>query len=112
MGKILIGNAAIARGAFENGVTVATGYPGTPSTEIIEEIAKFDNIQTQWSTNEKVALEVGIGASIAGARTIVAMKHVGLNVAADPFMSVSYPGVNAGLVIAVADDHKVLWYSS
>ncbi len=104
MGKILIGNAAIARGAFENGVTVATGYPGTPSTEIIEEIAKFDNIQTQWSTNEKVALEVGIGASIAGARTIVAMKHVGLNVAADPFMSVSYPGVNAGLVIAVADD--------
>lgn len=104
MKKILIGNAAIARGAYENGVTIATAYPGTPSTEITEEIAKFDNIHAQWSTNEKVALEVGIGASIAGARTIVSMKHVGLNVAADPFMSVSYPGVNAGLVIAVADD--------
>lgn len=104
MKKILIGNAAIARGAYENGVTVATAYPGTPSTEITEEIAKFDNIDAQWSTNEKVALEIGIGASIAGARTLVSMKHVGLNVAADPFMSVSYPGVNAGLVIAVADD--------
>ncbi len=104
MKKILIGNAAIARGAYENGVTVATAYPGTPSTEITEEISKFDNIDAQWSTNEKVALEIGIGASIAGARTIVSMKHVGLNVAADPFMSISYPGVNAGLVIAVADD--------
>lgn len=104
MKKILIGNAAIARGAYEYGVRVATAYPGTPSTEITEEIAKFDEIDAQWSTNEKVALEVGIGASIAGARTLVSMKHVGLNVAADPFMSVSYPGVNAGLVIAVADD--------
>lgn len=104
MKKLLIGNAAIARGAYENGVRVATAYPGTPSTEITEEIAKFDNISSQWSPNEKVALEVGIGASIAGARTIVSMKHVGLNVAADPFMSISYPGVNAGLVIAVADD--------
>ena len=104
MKKILIGNAAVARGAYEHGVTVATAYPGTPSTEITEEIAKFDNIEAQWSTNEKVALEIGIGASIAGARTIVSMKHVGLNVAADPFMSISYPGVNAGLVLAVADD--------
>lgn len=104
MKKILIGNAAIARGAYEHGITVATAYPGTPSTEITEEIAKFDNIHAQWSPNEKVALEVGIGASIAGARTIVSMKHVGLNVAADPFMSISYPGVNAGLVVAVADD--------
>lgn len=104
MEKLLIGNAAIARGAYEHGVTVATAYPGTPSTEITEEITKFDNINAQWSPNEKVALEVGIGASIAGARTIVTMKHVGLNVAADPFMSISYPGVNAGLVIAVADD--------
>ncbi len=104
MKKLLIGNAAIARGAYEHGVTVATAYPGTPSTEITEEIAKFDNIHAQWSPNEKVALEVGIGASIAGARTMVSMKHVGLNVAADPFMSISYPGVNAGLVIAVADD--------
>ncbi|HHX59876.1 MAG TPA: indolepyruvate ferredoxin oxidoreductase subunit alpha [Epulopiscium sp.] len=104
MKKLLIGNGAIARGAYEHGITVATGYPGTPSTEITEEIAKFDTINAQWSPNEKVALEVGIGASIAGARTIVSMKHVGLNVAADPFMSISYPGVNAGLVIAVADD--------
>ncbi len=104
MKKLLIGNAAIARGAYEHGVRVATAYPGTPSTEITEEIAKFDSISAQWSPNEKVALEVGIGASIAGARTIVSMKHVGLNVAADPFMSISYPGVNAGLVIAVADD--------
>ncbi len=104
METILIGNAAIARGAYEHGITVATAYPGTPSTEITEEIAKFDNISAQWSPNEKVALEVGIGASIAGARAIVSMKHVGLNVAADPFMSISYPGVNAGLVVAVADD--------
>lgn len=104
MEAILIGNAAVARGAYEHGVTVATAYPGTPSTEITEEIAKYDNIKAQWSPNEKVALEVGIGASIAGARTIVSMKHVGLNVAADPFMSISYPGVNGGLVIAVADD--------
>lgn len=104
MKKLLLGNEAIARGAYEYGVTVATAYPGTPSTEITENIAKYENIKAQWSPNEKVALEVGIGASIAGARTIVSMKHVGLNVAADPFMSISYPGVNAGLVLAVADD--------
>lgn len=104
MKEILLGNDAVARGAFEHGVTVATAYPGTPSTEITENIAKYENINVEWSPNEKVALEVGIGASIAGARTIVSMKHVGLNVAADPFMSISYPGVNGGLVIAVADD--------
>lgn len=104
MKKLLLGNEAIARGSYEYGVTVATAYPGTPSTEITENIAKYENIKAQWSPNEKVALEVGIGASIAGARTIVSMKHVGLNVAADPFMSISYPGVNAGLVLAVADD--------
>ena len=104
MKKLLLGNEAIARGAYEYGVTVATAYPGTPSTEITEYIAEYDNIHAQWSPNEKVALEVGIGASIAGARTIVSMKHVGLNVAADALMSISYPGVNAGLVIAVADD--------
>lgn len=104
MKKLLLGNEAIARGAYEYGVTVATAYPGTPSTEITENISKYENINAQWSPNEKVALEVGIGASIAGARTIVSMKHVGLNVAADPFMSISYPGVNAGLVLAVADD--------
>lgn len=104
MKELLLGNEAIARGAYEYGVTVATAYPGTPSTEITENITKYENINAQWSPNEKVALEVGIGASIAGARTIVSMKHVGLNVAADPLMSISYPGVNAGLVIAVADD--------
>lgn len=104
MKKILLGNEAVARGAFEFGVTVATAYPGTPSTEITENLVKYEEIDVEWSPNEKVALEIGIGASIAGARTIVSMKHVGLNVAADPFMSVSYPGVNAGLVLAVADD--------
>lgn len=104
MKKLLLGNEAVARGAYEYGVTVATAYPGTPSTEITENIAKYDNINAEWSPNEKVALEVGIGASIAGARTIVSMKHVGLNVAADPLMSISYPGVNGGLVVAVADD--------
>jgi len=104
MKKLMLGNEAVARGAYEYGITVATGYPGTPSTEIIENIVKYENINAEWSPNEKVALEVGIGASIAGARTIVSMKHVGLNVAMDPFMSISYPGVNAGLVVAVADD--------
>jgi indolepyruvate ferredoxin oxidoreductase alpha subunit len=104
MKKLLSGNEAIARGVYEYGVTVATAYPGTPSTEITENIAKYENINAEWSPNEKVALEVGIGASIAGARTIVSMKHVGLNVAADALMSISYPGVNAGLIVAVADD--------
>ncbi len=104
MKNILLGNEAVARGAYEYGVTVASAYPGTPSTEITENINKYEIINTEWSPNEKVALEVGIGASIAGARTIVSMKHVGLNVAADALMSVSYPGVNAGLLLAVADD--------
>ncbi|MCK8817909.1 indolepyruvate ferredoxin oxidoreductase subunit alpha [Natroniella sulfidigena] len=104
MRKLMLGNEAIARGAYEAGATVATAYPGTPSTEITENVARYEEIDTEWSVNEKVALEVGIGSSIAGARTLVSMKHVGLNVAADPLMSVSYPGVNAGLVIAVADD--------
>ncbi|WP_018249666.1 indolepyruvate ferredoxin oxidoreductase subunit alpha [Orenia marismortui] len=104
MKKLMLGNEAIARGAYEAGATVATAYPGTPSTEITEHVAKYDEINTEWSVNEKVSLEIGIGSSIAGARTLVSMKHVGLNVAADALMSVSYPGVNAGLVIAVADD--------
>ncbi len=104
MKNILLGNEAVARGAYEYGVTVASAYPGTPSTEITENINKYETINTEWSPNEKVALEVGIGASIAGARTIVSMKHVGLNVAADALMSISYPGVNAGLLLAVADD--------
>jgi indolepyruvate ferredoxin oxidoreductase, alpha subunit len=100
----MLGNEAIARGAYEAGATVATAYPGTPSTEITEYIAQYKEIDAEWSVNEKVALEIAIGASIAGARAITAMKHVGLNVAADPFMSVSYPGVNGGLVLVVADD--------
>jgi indolepyruvate ferredoxin oxidoreductase alpha subunit len=104
MKKLMLGNEAVARGAFEAGVTVATAYPGTPSTEITETIAKYDEIYSEWSPNEKVALEVAIGSSIAGARAICSMKHVGLNVAADPLFTVSYTGVNGGLVIMVADD--------
>ncbi|MFO7929265.1 MAG: indolepyruvate ferredoxin oxidoreductase subunit alpha [Candidatus Humimicrobiaceae bacterium] len=102
--KLLTGNEAIARGAWEAGVQVATAYPGTPSTEILENIAKYREIYSQWSVNEKVALEVASGASIEGARVLVAMKHVGLNVAADPFMTLSYTGVGGGLVIVSADD--------
>ncbi len=104
MKKLMLGNEAFARGAYEAGVTVAAAYPGTPSTEITESIAKFDEIYSEWSPNEKVALEVAIGASIGGARALCAMKHVGLNVAADPLFTVSYTGVNGGLVIIVADD--------
>ncbi|MFP4660860.1 MAG: indolepyruvate ferredoxin oxidoreductase subunit alpha [Halanaerobiales bacterium] len=105
MKKLMLGNEAIARGAYEAGATVASSYPGTPSTEITEFIAKYDEIYSEWSPNEKVSLETVIGASIAGARSISAMKHVGLNVAADPLFTASYTGVNGGLVIAVADDH-------
>jgi TPP-dependent indolepyruvate ferredoxin oxidoreductase alpha subunit len=104
MKKLLIGNEAIARGAYEAGATVATAYPGTPSTEIVNSFAQFEDVYAEWSPNEKVALEVGAGASIAGARTLVAMKHVGVNVAADPLYSFSYTGVNGGLVIVSADD--------
>ena len=100
----MLGNEAVARGAYEAGVTVAAAYPGTPSTEITENVAKYDEIYSEWSPNEKVSLEVAIGASIAGARSLCAMKHVGLNVAADPLFTVSYTGVNGGLVIVVADD--------
>ncbi len=104
MKELMLGNQAVARGAYEAGVAVATAYPGTPSTEITEYIAKYDEIYTEWSPNEKIALEVAIGASLAGGRAIVSMKHVGLNVAADPLFTVSYTGVNGGLVIVVADD--------
>lgn len=102
--KLLTGNEAIARGAYEAGIKVATAYPGTPSTEILENITHYSQIYCQWSVNEKVAMEVASGSSIAGARTLVAMKHVGLNVAADPFMTLSYTGVNGGLVVVIADD--------
>jgi len=104
MKKMLLGDFAIARGAYEAGVHVATAYPGTPSTEITEELSRFPEIKSEWSPNEKVALEVAIGSSFHGARTIVGMKHVGLNVAADPLFTVAYTGVNGGLVICVADD--------
>ena len=102
--KLLTGNEAIARGSYEAGVKVATAYPGTPSTEILENIANYKEIYCQWSVNEKVAMDVASGASIAGARALVAMKHVGLNVAADPFITLSYTGVNGGLVVVSADD--------
>lgn len=104
MKELMIGNAAIARGAYEAGATVAAAYPGTPSTEITEFISKYPEIYAEWSPNEKVALEVGVGASIAGARSIVCMKHVGLNVAADPLFTSAYTGVRGGLVVVVADD--------
>ncbi len=104
MKRLMLGNEAVARGAYEAGVTVAAAYPGTPSTEITEQIAKYDEIYSEWSPNEKVALEVAVGAAIAGARSICSMKHVGLNVAADPLFTASYTGVNAGLIIMVADD--------
>ncbi|MGI6175258.1 MAG: indolepyruvate ferredoxin oxidoreductase subunit alpha [Christensenellales bacterium] len=102
--KMMLGNDAIALGVHDAGAQVATAYPGTPSTEITEAIAKFDNIYSEWSPNEKVALEVAIGASIAGARAVCSMKHVGLNVAADALFTVAYTGVNGGLVVCVADD--------
>lgn len=104
MKKLLLGNQAIARGAYEAGVKVSAAYPGTPSTEINESIAKYDEIYAEWSPNEKVAMEVAYGASVAGARSMACMKHVGLNVAADPLFSASYAGVNGGFVIVVADD--------
>lgn len=102
--KIMLGNEAIARGAYEAGVKVSSAYPGTPSTEISEFIAKYDEIYAEWASNEKVALEMTIGASIVGVRSIVSMKHVGLNVASDPLYTLVYEGVNAGLVLVVADD--------
>ena len=102
--KLLSGNEAIARGAYEAGVKVACSYPGTPATEINENLAKYKEIYTEWSVNEKVALEIAFGACYAGRRAIVSMKHVGLNVAADPLFTISYTGVNSGLVVVTADD--------
>lgn len=104
MKKLMLGNAAVARGAYEAGCSVVSSYPGTPSTEITENIVKYDNIYVEWAPNEKVAGETAIGASIAGARSMTCMKHVGLNVVADPLFTVSYTGVNGGLVFCVADD--------
>ncbi|HLO25452.1 MAG TPA: indolepyruvate ferredoxin oxidoreductase subunit alpha, partial [Geobacteraceae bacterium] len=107
MKEILSGNEAIARGAFEAGVKVATAYPGTPSTEILENLINYKDIDASWAPNEKVALEVGIGASFGGARALVTMKHVGVNVAADPLFTLSYTGVNGGLVLVTADDPEM-----
>lgn len=104
MKKLLLGNAAVAQGAYEAGVKVVASYPGTPSTEITENIVKYEEIYAEWSPNEKVAAEVAIGASIGGARAMSCMKHVGLNVMADPIFTASYTGVNGGLVFCVADD--------
>lgn len=104
MKELLQGNEAVARGLFEAGVTVVSSYPGTPSTEITEAAALYDELYCEWAPNEKVAAEVAAGASIGGARSFCAMKHVGLNVAADPIFTMSYIGVNGGMVIGVADD--------
>lgn len=104
MKALMSGNESIARGAYEHGVRFASGYPGTPSTEIIEAFAKYPGVYAEWSPNEKVALEVGIGAALAGAKSMVVMKHVGVNVAADPLFTVSYTGTNGALVIVTADD--------
>ena len=101
---LMLGNAAIARGAWEAGVKVSAAYPGTPSTEISENIVKYPEVYAEWSPNEKVAMEVALGASISGVRAIVSMKHVGVNVAADPLFTASYTGVGGGLAIVAADD--------
>lgn len=102
--RVLLGNHAVARGAYEAGVTVAAGYPGTPSTEILEALARYEGVYVEWSSNEKVALDVALGASLGGARALAAMKHVGVNVAADTLLSAAYTGVGAGLVVVSADD--------
>ncbi|MGN0452831.1 MAG: indolepyruvate ferredoxin oxidoreductase subunit alpha [Ruminococcus sp.] len=104
MKELLIGNAAVARGLYEAGCSVVSSYPGTPSTEITEFAAKYDEMYCEWAPNEKVAMEVAFGASLQGKRSCCAMKHVGLNVAADPLFTLSYTGVTGGLVVCVADD--------
>ena len=104
MKRMLSGNEAIARGAWEAGVHLAAAYPGTPSTEILEELSRFPHVYCEWSTNEKVAVDVAIGAAYAGRRALATMKHVGLNVAADSFFYASFTGAEAGLVIVSADD--------
>ena len=103
--KIMLGNEAFARGAYEAGVKVVSSYPGTPSTEVTENAAKYDEIYVEWAPNEKVGVEVAVGASIGGVRSLSCMKHVGLNVAADPFFTAAYTGVTGGAVVLVADDN-------
>ena len=104
MKQLMLGNQAFARGLYEAGCSVVSSYPGTPSTEVTEEIAKYDEVYCEWAPNEKVAMEVAFGACLAGKRSFCGMKHVGLNVAADPLYTCSYTGVNAGMIICVADD--------
>lgn len=104
MKTLMLGNEAVARGLYEAGCSFVSSYPGTPSTEITECVAKYDEVYAEWAPNEKVALEAAFGASVRGKRSFCAMKHVGLNVAADPLFTISYTGVNAGLIIGVADD--------
>ena len=104
MKKLMTGNEAVARGAYEAGISFASAYPGTPSTEILENIAQYKDIVAEWAPNEKVALETAIGASIAGARALASMKMVGVNVAADPLLTYAYMGVNGALILVSADD--------
>ena len=104
MKKLMLGNEAVARGLYEAGVKLVSSYPGTPSTEVTEAVAKYDEVYAEWAPNEKVALEVALGAAIGGGRSFCGMKHVGLNVAADPLFITSYTGINGGMVIGVADD--------
>ena len=104
MKRLLSGNEAIALGAWEGGVRYAAAYPGTPSTEILPALAQYAGVRAEWASNEKVALDAVAGASFAGARALAAMKHVGLNVASDPFFTVSYTGIKSGLVVVSADD--------
>ncbi len=102
--ELMSGNEAIAQGAWEAGARIGVAYPGTPSTETLEAFAKKDGVYAEWCVNEKVAVEVGIGASVAGARVLSTMKHVGVNVAADPLFTAAYAGVGGGLVVLAAAD--------
>ena len=103
MKKLMLGNEALARGLYEAGCAFASSYPGTPSTEVTEAIAKYKEVYAEWAPNEKVAMEAAFGAAFAGKRSFCGMKHVGMNVAADPLFTISYTGINAGMVICVAD---------
>ncbi len=102
--ELMSGNEAIAQGAWEAGARIGVAYPGTPSTETLEAFAKMDGVYAEWCVNEKVAVEVGVGASAAGARVLSTMKHVGVNVAADPLFTAAYTGVGGGMVVLAADD--------
>lgn len=102
--RLMLGNEAIARGAYEAGVKVSAAYPGTPSTEINESLAQYREVYCEWSSNEKTALETAIGASLSGVRAMASMKQVGVNVASDPLYTAAYMGVNGGLVLVAADD--------